>query len=244
MQLFFSLLILKISSTFLLISANSIVRLRSLKISGNNKNNINGIENCLSELKTRICDPDNILNFEQLDRINEALIELEQSTNVTFYPAPPLWEFENAAKCPSSGLALSLIIVKKLEQPDLATKRISDLHKKWTELHPCSKTAIVLAELNTNKKELNDGQLRRRSPEALNDALSNTLLHDPKIRFSNKPIMVGAQFIGISSANSDVPSLELAQHYFRQSRFLNEGQVTEAIEGMVGDLRKNMMLRM
>ena len=73
-----------------------------------------------------------------------------------------------------------------------------------------------MAELNTNKKELNDGQLRRRSPEALNDALSNTLLHDPKIRFSNKPIMVGAQFIGISSANSDVPSLELAQHYFRQ----------------------------
>jgi len=86
MQLFFSLLILKISSTFLLISANSIVRLRSLKISGNNKNSINGIENCLSELKTRICDPDNILNYEQVDRINEALIELEQSTNVTFYP--------------------------------------------------------------------------------------------------------------------------------------------------------------
>jgi len=86
MQLFFSLLILKISSTFLLISAKPIVRLRSLKISGNNKNNINGIENCLSELKTRICDPDNILNYEQVDRINEALIELEQSTNVTFYP--------------------------------------------------------------------------------------------------------------------------------------------------------------
>ena len=85
MQLFLSFPLLTFSSTFLLISAGSIVRLRSLKTNGNSQNLI-GLEKCLSELKTRICDPDNILNDEQLDRINEALVELKQSTNVTFYP--------------------------------------------------------------------------------------------------------------------------------------------------------------
>ncbi|KAF7640059.1 hypothetical protein Mgra_00000502 [Meloidogyne graminicola] len=152
MQLFIFFPILTISSTFIfLISASSIVRLRSLKnyeINKNNNNNFIGVENCLKELKTGICDPNNILNNNQLNKINNALIELEQSTNVTFYPAPPLWEFENAAKCPSSGLSLSLIIIKKLENPDLATKIISDLHKEWTKKYPCSKTAIILIEYN------------------------------------------------------------------------------------------------
>uniref|UniRef100_A0A914HVY9 Uncharacterized protein n=1 Tax=Globodera rostochiensis TaxID=31243 RepID=A0A914HVY9_GLORO len=93
---------------------------------------------CLLRIGPKVCDPENILNAEQKQQIDQTLTELKVATRK-----------ENAKdECDKSGLEAMFIIVKHSnlldEQTSEVQKTLNQAMDMWVHDHPCEKPVVIL----------------------------------------------------------------------------------------------------
>ena len=81
----------------------------------------------------------------------------------------------------------------------IAAKEVANLHWRWSLAHPCAKTAVAM--INFGAGAAKDGE----KPKA------NVALDSVSAALNRQPILVGTRFFGISSENTDLAHVELAQ---------------------------------
>uniref|UniRef100_A0A1I8BK58 DUF4174 domain-containing protein n=1 Tax=Meloidogyne hapla TaxID=6305 RepID=A0A1I8BK58_MELHA len=109
------------------------------------------LPNCLSTISSSVCDPNGVLNSAQLQKLNNALVQVEQQTIQEGYA----YNASQRSTCGRKGLKLPIVLLKSGNEVEAAETENTLLGSimQWSLNNNCDRVVVLLQSVSDKVEE-------------------------------------------------------------------------------------------